>query len=206
MGLFHYSLDQVPQLDTLTFLEASQSFLMSHSAYKKECFHYDELEILETSVRWKGVEAKKVVFCEGAQGVNNPIFQDLEFENAFGDIVDLVSSDIPEKIILNHGKWCCPLEKKGCFRYGSTSYWEDTEDNRKEGVEDLKNRLNRFLKVSYRIEKIHHGVRPVLKDRSPFAGPHPKYSHLFMINGMGGQGCSKAPLVISKFLNAGYLD
>jgi glycine oxidase len=186
-------------LDTRALLNAGKAYFQEQNAYHEATFDYDDLEIMEEGVRWKGIRAKKVVFCEGARGESNPFFKHLDFKNAMGEIVALSCDRLPKNTILNHGKWLCPMDDEGSFKYGATSYWEDTEAARRLSETQIQDSLHAFLKVPYTIQGILHGVRPVLKSRVPFAGSHPNYPQLYMINGLGGQGCSKAPLVVMQF-------
>ena len=53
--------------------------------------------------------------------------------------------------------------------------------------------LKAWLKVPFKIVDHKAAVRPANIDRRPFAGFHPTYKNIGILNGMGTKGCSLAP-------------
>ena len=201
-GNIQFQINDVIQINTPALLQGTKRYLENQNAYIHDVFSYTDLKITDT-VTWKELTAKYIVFCEGAKGDKNPYFEQLEFKNTFGHILELSCNKIPESTILNHGKWLCPSERHS-YKYGATSYWNDTVQKKQASEDALQTSLNRFLKVPYEIQNIYFGVRPVLKNRLPFAGFHPTHTCLGMINGLGGQGISLAPLVVKSLADTLY--
>jgi len=199
-GKYQFITHPVYQVDTQALLSATKAFLQKNKSYLESDFEYDDLKLNPGSVSWQTYQAKQLFFCEGARGCNNPYFKHLTFENAMGEILEIECSGLPEKTILNHGKWLCPMGN-GHYKYGTTSYWEDTENARRQSENSLKTSLEHFLKKPYHLNTVLHGTRPVLKSRTPYVGYHPSHSNIGMINGLGGQGLSLAPTIISNLIS-----
>jgi glycine/D-amino acid oxidase-like deaminating enzyme len=70
--------------------------------------------------------------------------------------------------------------------------------------------LKGFLKVPYKILDHFAAVRPATLERRPFAGFHPKYPQVGILNGLGTKGCSLAPWFASelteKITGEGVID
>ncbi|NQY73269.1 MAG: FAD-dependent oxidoreductase [Candidatus Margulisbacteria bacterium] len=198
VGSAQFSCFPVYQVDTQMLLLSAKTYLQKNEAYIQDNFFYRDLEVSQTGVSWKAYNAKKAVFCEGARGCQNPYFKHLEFENAMGEILEIACNGLPENTILNNGKWLCPTGVNQ-FKYGATSYWKASKQASIDSEAFLQRTLGQFLKKPFVLKKVHHGVRPVLKSRTPFSGWHPELP-IGMVNGFGGQGVSLAPRIIHSFL------
>ena len=92
-----------------------------------------------------------------------------------------------------------PLEKK-VFWVGSTFYFNDKSPKKtKKAYNFLLSKLNSFISVPFDVIDHKIGFRPVVKDRRPILGRHPKYENLILYNGLGTRGLMLAPL-LSKWL------
>jgi glycine/D-amino acid oxidase-like deaminating enzyme len=144
-----------------------------------------------------------LIFCQGAQGAENPWFDDVEFKSARGEILTLRIDGLAETRIVNQGVWLVPCGD-GLFKAGSTYdfdnlTWEVTTD----GQDEIVERLKRFLKLPFEIVGHESGVRPVVLERRPIIGIHRKFPQLAIFNGLGSKGSLLAPLVAREF--ADYL-
>lgn len=203
VGDAQFSIERVYQLNTVCFLDAVKTYLLAHDAYRLANFDYADIQLSESNVSWQGIDGTKMVFCEGAKGAENPFFKDiLEFQNAYGHIINIQLPKLKERLILNHGKWLCPDLRHGAetFRYGTTTYWEDINGNAGIALTALKDSLHEFLKTDYVIDSVENEIRPVMRDREAKSLCHPVYTQLGIINGLGGQGISRCPLLIPDFI------
>ena len=96
------------------------------------------------------------------------------------------------------------IPKNGYFTVGST-YDRNilSFEPQASGIRDLKQRLSKLFKGSYRIIDKRAGVRPATYDRKPFIGLHQKFKTLGIFNGFGTKGVSLTPYFASQF--ADYL-
>jgi len=198
IGQRQFLLDPVYQVDTQTLLTAACQYFKERQAYLCSEFSHDDLIIKSDGVSWQGHKAKRLIFCEGARGCENPLFKNLNFENAMGDILEIECFDLPEKTILNHGKWLCPMGENR-YKYGATSYWQDSSAARRNSESELRASLKTFLKVPFEVLGVSHGVRPVFKDRRPYAEMHSDYANVGIINGLGARGVGLAPVLVGAF-------
>jgi len=109
---------QTGYLLTQKLLIYLRHFLLSQNSYQAAQFNYSDLQ-LGKRVIWHELLAKKIIFCEGYQAINNPWFNTLPFQLAKGEILTLTSDTplIPE--MFNYGHWFIPLNKYQ-FRTGAS--------------------------------------------------------------------------------------
>ena len=166
--------------------------LKKTSIIYNESFDYDLLKVSTDKITYKNIEAKGVVFCEGYEGVDNPFFKDLPFVLAKGEILTIETAMEREEI-LNRNLSIQPWEKNK-YRVGATFSWDDlNEEPTEHKKEELLQKLNKVLKIDYKVVDHKAGIRPTVKDRRPLLGQHAKYTNLFFFNGLGTKGVSLAP-------------
>lgn len=199
IGLANFEVEESYRLDTQEFLEKTKVYLKNRNLMVCDEVKYSDIIPSENDIQLKALNAKNIVFCEGFVGKDNPFFKELKFKNAHGHILEIENNELDPSRVLNHGKWLCPIGENK-FKYGSTSYWEDSPKENKKSKEKLKESLNIFLKSKYSIVKCLEGVRPAMANRVPFFGRSGMNKHIWMINGLGGQGVSQVPKVLKLFL------
>ena len=106
-----------------------------------------------------GVEAPVLMVCSGAQAKLNPWFNFLEFKNAYGHILDVHIDGISNDTIMHHGMWLIP-KGHGQFRYGASSFWEDTIGNRQQSLASLTKSLTEFVNPAVNVVGHQFGERP----------------------------------------------
>ena len=100
---------------------------------------------------------------------------------------------LQEKSIINGGVFIIPLGNNR-YRVGSTYNWRDQTDGPSTSARvSLQSKLNKIVRVSYRIINQSAGFRPTTPDRKPVIGVHPKFPQLATCNGMGSRGVLQAP-------------
>ena len=73
----------------------------------------------EYGIEYKGITAKKIIFCEGMHAAINPQFSWLPFVPSKGEILKVKIEDFTNEAILNKQVFIIPLENN-TFRVGST--------------------------------------------------------------------------------------
>ena len=183
-------------LDTSAFLSGIRSWLVDRGALRRERFDYADLEVTETGVRWRGLEARELVFCEGIGGLRNPWFGTLPYQPAKGEILTLEwrgPAALPDAVV-HKGIWLAP-RPDGRWRLGATHQWDplDTQPTA-EGAKHLMEQLADLVpRAEAHIVDHSAGVRPATRDRAPFLGRHHEQPRLSVFNGFGAKGSLMIP-------------
>ena len=181
-------------------LDRIRGFLSERDAYRVAEFDYDHLEVTAAQVIWRGIEAQRIIFCEGYRGQDNPWFRWVPFKSSKGEILTLESSDerLPGQIV-NRGKWLAPLGG-GRFQAGATFAWESLEEGpTPQGREEILQGLKTFVSSSFKVRAHLAGVRPSVTDRRPIMGFHPEHARLALFNGFGSKGALMVPHFADHF-------
>ena len=142
--------------------------------------------------------ADYLVFCDGYHLYKNTLFEFVGMKPAKGELLLIHAPDLSEEFILNKRVFVLPVGAHH-FKVGSTYEWGDlSESPTKEGRESIIERLEDLIRVDYTVEEHWAGVRPTVSDRRPVLGRHPKYSNVFVFNGLGTKGVMLAPKLASQ--------
>lgn len=178
-------------VNTKQLLSLSRSFLVSKDSYLKLEVDYRTLNILEDRVEYDGINAARVVFCEGHRAINNPWLQNLPFKLAKGEILNL-QLDVDVKRFLNWGNWLIPDAKKNCYRLGSTYDWHDLSLTSTKSASLLEG-LRTHTGLHGHLVSVDVGIRPTTVHRKPFVGALNGIKNSFCFNGFGSKGCLLIP-------------
>jgi glycine/D-amino acid oxidase-like deaminating enzyme len=181
-----------------SLLESFRKFLIKNGSLVKENLELSELTIKPNGVEWKGISARKLIFCQGVHSVQNLFFNWLPFRQVKGEILTLLMTQAPD-CIFKQGVYLVPVNKEQC-KVGATyersaENWEVTPKARQE----MTSTLNQWLQTAYQVVDQQAGIRPATPDRRPFIGLHPKYPSLGIFNGLGSKGVSLAPFYSQHF-------
>lgn len=190
-------------IEVKKLVDSYRQYLNDQGIYKKIDSEIN-LEIGEDSATAEGIEARKVIFCEGMGIVNNPYFNWLPIRPSKGQILDLESEQLSQDVILNRSAFILP-NGQNRYRAGSTyeSNFTDQEVS-DSATQDITDRIQAFLKVPVKIVGATAGVRPATSDRKPLIGLHPRFKTLGIFNGLGTKGVSLAPYFAWQFFT--YLE
>ncbi len=207
-GYSTIELKETAQVQLPIFIKNYRQYLLKNGLLQSECFEYDRLEINVDNVQYKNNIAKKIIFCEGRHGKQNPYFNYLPFEPAKGErlLVEIPNANF--KKMYKNGVYIVPVEKD-IYWIGSTNQHHSTDDiPTKESELFLRKRLEKILKKPFKIINHEASIRPTIKDRRPLLGLHPNYPVLGILNGMGTKGASLAPFFANQMSNflEGYSD
>lgn len=166
--------------------------------YSNITYAKNNVEIQLNDIR---IKANKIVFCDGALGSKNPIFNWLPYNLSKGDILTLKNKDYLAKEVVNNGNFYLPKNDK-TIKMGSTYKWDDLSYEITEGgKQELFKKVQETL--SGKTELIDHqvGIRPTVKDRRPLLGQHPKFKTAYIFNGLGTKGAMLAPYFSEQIMN-----
>lgn len=187
-------------LDIAAFVNASARRL-------RTCLErIDPAQLLEErdSVRWGGVRARHLVFCEGHALLQNPLFRFIPARSGLGHILTLTIPGWGETRILHRVKWVLPIGGQR-FRLGATYDWPGTPG----GVspEPPEDRILAALRPILPPDlppppyAISAGIRPMAKHGVPFLGRHPVHPRFSVLNGLGAKGVLLAPFFAHHLLD-----
>jgi len=185
-------------VDSKAFLEAMLGYLEKNEAYQQTEFDFKNLKVFDKSVTYHGIVAKKMIFCDGYHVLKNPFFCKLPFRTTKGEQL-IIEADLPDTKIINKGVFILP-KGNGQFLVGATFDLTDVNNITEKGKRQLLDKLDKLLKVPYKVIHQFSGIRPTVVDRKPIIGSHPKYTNLFTFNGMGTKGISLAPYFAKQFI------
>jgi glycine/D-amino acid oxidase-like deaminating enzyme len=188
-------------VDMPGLLAAARARLLRLGILCEERFEPGELVVSGPGIRYRDIEARRIVFCDGAGGVGNPYFSRLPFAPNKGEalIVEIerlaaaAAAFAPVKTIFKKGMSIVPW-REGLFWVGSSYEWEFAHP---EPTEAFRRRaeavLREWVKMPFKILEHWASVRPATLERRPFVGFHPSQPAVGILNGMGTKGCSLAP-------------
>ena len=183
-----------------TILQDYTTYLLEKKLLRKQTFDYKQLNPKKEAVVYQDIEAKNVVFSEGAYLHQNPFFNYLPMKEAKGEMLVIQVPELAIDFTIKSSVFMVPFGND-IFVVGATYNWEDkslepTLDAKKE----LERKLKIFLKVPYKILDYKVGLRPTVKDRRPLIGKHPKYPNLAVLNGIGTRGVIIAPALAKTLM------
>ncbi len=186
-------------LNVPIFLEASYRYLKSHSDYLEEQFDETLLEIGLGSMRYRDIEAKRIVFCTGHHSVHSRFFNWLPLVPVKGEILD-IKMTVHFETIYNKNCFIIPLGN-GIFRVGSTYDRKDnTMEPTVEGRNQIISNLRQMTDLPFEVIGQSVGIRPGTMTRRPLIGQHPEIRSIFIFNGLGTKGVSLAPYFAHEFV------
>jgi glycine/D-amino acid oxidase-like deaminating enzyme len=174
-------------------------YLSEKKLLVEEHFDHDLLSIEKDSISYQNITASKIIFCDGMNSANVPLFSALPFSPSKGEMLLIESEDLSNEHIFKKGLMMAPLFQENLFWVGSSYQWEYQHANpTTEFYEQTKTLLNQWLKMPYKIMDHKAALRPSTLERRPFVGFHPQYNSIGILNGMGTKGTSLAPFFANQ--------
>ncbi|MEO0414550.1 MAG: FAD-binding oxidoreductase [Verrucomicrobiota bacterium] len=181
-------------LDTSLFLASFQNWLMERISYAVCPVDASTVDFSNHSVKWRNIDARGVVFCEGWALKENPLLQPVQADPAKGEILTIDCPALAQETrILHSGVWMIPLGG-GKFRVGS-NYDHDFEDlSPTESAKiQIIDRLKNLIRADFEIIDHQAAARPVIRRGIPSLGAIPNKPGGFVFNGLGSKGSLVGP-------------
>jgi len=180
-------------VDINLMLSSWRQELELQTAFINETFSWDNCTVNDDNIIYKNLIAKKIIFCDGVAGIENPYFKNLPYAPNKGEAVIARIPGLSIEYIYKQGLSIVPW-KDDLFWIGSSYEWNFIDV---EPTTLFKNKLIQqleyWLKIPFEIVDHITSVRPANMERRPFVGLHPKSPSVGILNGMGTKGCSLAP-------------
>ncbi|HEY9184503.1 MAG TPA: FAD-dependent oxidoreductase [Salegentibacter sp.] len=176
------------------------SYLRKQDKITFESFEYDALEIQEEHLEYKGLRAKKIIFCEGFGLKNNPFFNYLPMSGNKGEYITVYSEELQMNEIIKSSVFIIPIGNN-LYRVGATyNNRDNSPEPTPEAREELIRKLSAVISCKFDVVDQVAGIRPASKDRRPLAGQHPEYKNLYCCNGFGSRGMLVSPVLSEELL------
>jgi glycine/D-amino acid oxidase-like deaminating enzyme len=199
-ALFRYDLgygviESCYLVDIRSLLEQTSRDLIARRVLRKECFVAEELAVEDSRVRYRDLEARWVIFCDGVAGAQAGYFSRLPFAPNKGEALIIEAPELSEVsgFVFKRGISLIPWSK-GLFWVGSSYEWSFDDPGPTAAFRQrTESILADWLRVSFRVVDHIASVRPATLERRPFVGLHPAHPEIGILNGVGTKGCSLAP-------------
>lgn len=187
-------------IDVNILLSEWRKKLKNQNSLLETTFNINELNTNNPElITYNGYTANKIIFCDGAAGAENPYFKLLPYAKNKGQAIIADIPDLPRTNIFKQGITIVPWQDN-LWWIGSTYEWDFADLNPSpEFRNKVEKQLEYWLKLPYKIIDHIAAERPANLERRPFAGLHPLYQNIGILNGMGTKGCSLAPYFAQQF-------
>lgn len=186
-------------VDLPELLKIIKGYFLKKGQYAEYQVDANELIISNNSVKIEDLTVSKVIFCDGTQSRENPLFAWLPHNPVKGQVLTALVERYPIRNIVNQGVFVLPV-REGLIKIGATYTWHDLDwQTTEDGREFLEKKVRELLKVPYQIVDQRAGIRPATKDRRPFLGLHPEFPSIGIFGGLGTKGVSLAPYLAEQY-------
>lgn len=165
-------------------------------------FDYEALQHTDDGVEYKGIKAKRIVFCEGFGVVSNPFFSYLPMRPCKGELLTFYAPELNCNDIIKSDGFVF-REKDNLYKVGATYSWNDlTNSPTDKAKSHLIEKLDEIVSCPYHIVNQEAAIRPTVIDRRPILGKHPLWKNYWIFNGLGTRGVMLAPYASLILLRA----
>lgn len=197
-----FALGKVSQsywLDIALLIEVFENYLSEKGYLLEEDFNHTKITPQKGYLQYKHIQAKHIVFCEGALAINNPWFPQNILIPKKGEYITIHSPELRLDAIVKSKFFIIPLGNH-LYKIGATFVHGDTSlAVTQKGKEQLLDFIEKTIYTPYTITQEETGLRPTIKDRRPVLGSLPTYKNYYFFNGLGTRGLLMAPL-LSRWL------
>ncbi|KIC90717.1 NAD(P)/FAD-dependent oxidoreductase [Flavihumibacter solisilvae] len=187
-------------IDLNLLLNEWQKRLSRDRSLLQETFDLSALSLKNGLVSYKDVKAERVIFCDGIGSLHLPFFNRLPFSPNKGEALLLEIEELPASHIYKRGLSVVPFPHFNSaaddrYFWAGSTYENRFKDEQPTAAFRTRTEqvLRDWLKVPFRVVDHWAAIRPATVERRPFAGMHPVYPQLGILNGTGTKGCSLAP-------------
>ena len=163
---------------------------------------YDEQHLIHQDdyIEYESIRAKKIIYCDGVVSLQSRFWNMLPFSPNKGQALIADISMLPQAVMYKFGGYSL-VPWIGSKWWIGSSYENKFDNELPDPVFRQKTgaALKSILKVPFTITGHLAAVRPTNVERRPFAGLHPLYKNIAILNGMGTKGCSIAPFFAKEF-------
>ena len=131
------NVNETGRIDTKKLVESYRDYLEDSQLIRFENFEHQQLNLDGDSLKYKDVEASRIVFCEGFGIKGNPYFKYLPLNEAKGELLTIHAPELNIDFLLKSTLFVLPLGDH-LYKVGATFNWTDKTSNpSEEGKEEL---------------------------------------------------------------------
>ncbi len=192
------------QIQTDILLSEYRNLLLKANGLLAEVFQYNAVFQKENGVVYKNISAKKIIFAEGAQAVENPFFPKHTLIGNKGEYLIIKVPELKLKTLLKGPVYVIPMGNDQ-YKVGATYSRDDYSlHTTNEAKEEILLKLKTVINCPFQLIGHTAGVRPTTKDHRPLLGSFKENPNFIFFNGLGSRGFLMAPLLSEILFN--YLE
>lgn len=179
------------QLRINRLLTAYRKYLTDSNQLYSEFWNHDLLRREGAYWMYKGVRCKRIIFCEGAAAIHNPLLSGLPFNLSKGEAM-IVKKSAQLSSVIKRRIFSVPWEP-GEWWLGAANFW-NFEDDKPTDVGQARimaSYLDMYAGHRPPVVKNLAAIKPTVRDRKPLLGRVDENAYVF--NGLGTKGASLAP-------------
>ncbi|HEX8531078.1 MAG TPA: FAD-binding oxidoreductase, partial [Cytophagales bacterium] len=139
-------------VDIPRLLAAFGRWFREKGVYRPGRLQAGELTLGGGQAAWRDLTARKIIFCEGAFGLENPYFNWLPFRPVKGELLTVQIPEAAFRHIINQHLFIMPTGQEDTYRVGATYEWKDLSWDPTGAAEgEITGRLRKLLKVPFRV-------------------------------------------------------
>lgn len=162
-------------VNTKLLLEKYKEYLGNLDSFESADFEYDQLELQENGCAYKGIQARRVIFCDGFGLTKNPYFNYLPLRGNKGEYLIIKAKDLNLEVAVKSSVFILPLGNH-LYKVGATyDNVDKTETPTPEAKDKLLSQLSKIITCEFEVIDQVAGIRPATSDRKPLVGQHPKH-------------------------------
>jgi len=182
-------------------LSAWRKWLTEKKLLDEAVFDVSGLKMKSTGIEYAGIDARYIVFCDGAAAAGSAYFEKLPFALNKGEGLLVEINNLPNHQVYKKGMSLVPY-KDNIFWLGSSYEWSFQDELPSENFRiQADGWLKHFIKLPYSVLEHFAALRPATLERRPFVGFHPSHPQIGILNGLGTKGCSLAPYFAKQLVD-----
>jgi glycine/D-amino acid oxidase-like deaminating enzyme len=175
-------------------LQAWRSYLKNKNVLIEDLFDEGQLVFKNNEVQYKDITAKKIIYADGVGSTQSKYWHNMPFVKNKGQALIIESKHLDTSNTYKFGHLALVFLKDNLWWAGSSNELSFSTTGPTENFsQQTSTLLIAILKKPFTIKEHWSSLRAATVERRPFAGTHPVYHQLGILNGMGSKGCSLAP-------------
>ena len=199
-----YGFDEVlhaGHLDTDVLINNYKKFLIENNNLEETSFKYADIQFKGSSIQYKNITTKRIVFAEGFGVKHNPFFSSIPLSGSKGELLTIKAPDLEIDYAIKSSVFVIPIGDD-LYNVGATyDNFDKSNTPTDRAKEELLSKVKTFIKCNFEVVNHLAGVRPTVKDRRPLIGQHIEKNNLYVLNGLGTRGVMIAPYVAKQLYN-----
>lgn len=203
-----YRMQSAARVMVSRFLEGTREVLRQKRRLIKRRLKNEEVRVNEQGIEIKELKlvAKRIIFCQGFAGRENPWFPNIPDGPVRGEILEIAVPAAESEAVQHRKHWLAKsysAAEAGEHRYlvGATYDRDDLHDGVTfEGRMELTEGARQLTSQPYEIVNHQSAVRAAMRDRKHRVLRSTVNPNVYLVNGMGSRGSLLAPVAASELL------